>query len=83
MGPKEVEGAVASGAGDKSLVGGSGWGWALVLSRETERRKRRIPLEGRAGRCGWLAGRMYILRDAWPGVGEGGEPVHAWLALLI
>lgn len=33
VGPKEVEGAVASGAGDKSLVGGSGWGQASVLSR--------------------------------------------------
>lgn len=30
--------------------------------------------------AGWLEG--CILRDAWPGVGEGGEPVPAWLALL-
>lgn len=49
---RRVEGVVASGAGDKSLVGGSGWGWASVLSLETEWRKKRIPLEGGAGRCG-------------------------------
>lgn len=59
LGPREVEGADASGAGDKSLVGGAGWGWASVQSRETEWRKRRIPREGGDGRCGWLAGRMY------------------------
>lgn len=79
VGPKEVEGVVASGAGDKSLVGGSGWGWASVLRLETERRKKRIPLEGGAGRCGWLEG--CILKGAWPGVGEGREPVSVWLAL--
>lgn len=56
---RRVEGVVASGAGDKSLVGGPGWDWASVPSLETERRKKRIPLEGGAGRCGWLAGRMY------------------------
>lgn len=59
MGAKEVEGVVASGAADKSLVGGPGWGWTSVLSLETERRKKRIPPEGGAGRCGRLAGRMY------------------------
>lgn len=79
---RRVEGVVAAGAGDKSLVGGPGWGWASVPGLETEGRKKRIPLEGGAGRCGcWLEG--CILRGTWPGVGEGGEPVSAWMAQPI
>lgn len=73
VGPKEVEGVVPSGAGDKSF---SGWIWVgLGLSSEPGKQNRgRGGFQLRAGLAG-VAGRLEgcILRDAWPGVGEGGE----------